>query len=106
MRGGSRLDLGGEEHAFRSLLPGGRAHVAAASPPRRPRALVLRLEGALAVEPHVYLSSLENRPRPVVAVHLPVGNGRAGGCSRSAGTEKPRTAGRPFHFCRHALSGA
>ena len=39
--------------------------LAAASAAGRPRAVVLRLEGALAVEPDVYLSSLEDRSRPV-----------------------------------------
>ena len=40
-----------------------RAHAAAASPAGRPRAVVLRLESALAGEPDVHLSSLEDRSR-------------------------------------------
>jgi len=59
-----------------------RAHIGAASPAGRARAMVLRLESALAGEPDVYVSPLEDRRRRVVAIPVPAGTGGAGGCSR------------------------
>src|SRR5207302_1371851 len=69
------------------------AYIDAASPAGRPRAMVLRLEGALAGEPDVYLPSLEDRFRRVAPISLPSGIGGAGGCSRLAGAQKPWTDG-------------
>src|SRR6185436_8351705 len=72
----------------------------AASVAGGPRAMVLRLESAVAVEPDVRLSSLEDRSQPVVAILVPAGNGGVGGGSNSAGAEEPRTAGRFIDFRR------
>src|SRR5687767_11286324 len=102
---GALHGVGGEHSAIdRRARTGIRAYVDGTSPARWPGAVVLRLEGALAVEPDVHLSSLEDRCGRVVAISLPAGTGGAGNCSSSARSQDPRTAGRLSDFRRHALS--
>src|ERR1043166_1882653 len=99
--------MGGEYPAIdRRAGTGIRAHIGAAYLAGRPGAVVLWLEGSLAVESDVCLSSLEDRFRRVVAISLPTGIGGAGGWAWLAGAHEPRTSRGLSDFHRHSFSGA